>query len=95
MVTLRLAKIDPGAPNSWAKLKDANIEDVRNATACDPGQVLSAHGVIAFGSKSNVLQETGISKNQLCAVFPSGNRMVPLIAFCMTRIISITKLFKG
>ena len=85
-VALRQAR---AAAYSRPQLFSAGREDLDGGAGLDCESVLRTAGATCFGTLQELWGETGRSRNLLGACFPRDLRLVPVLAFALTRMLPI------
>jgi hypothetical protein len=86
---LRVARVKTGS-EGWSNLINANFEDLRRITGSDPTQLfVNNTGAVQIGTKRDLLKRTDNTRDRVCLVFPSKNKLAPLVAFACTRIMPL------
>lgn len=51
-------------------------------------------GARQIGTKVQLLHEAGTRRNYLCAIFPVEERLVPVVAFLLTRVLPLQRAWR-
>jgi len=86
VITLKLITPKKGSKGYTMSLRNADRKELNNAAQCDIRQTLIKAGAIDVDTRELLIDDQGPSRNAICAVFPEDNELVPVLAFCLTRI---------
>ena len=88
MVTLKTAIIK-SEPPAHANLYKRDIAFYHEIMGVDLVSELISYGDCKIDTKEVLLNTTGRNRTELCMVFPTGNEILPIAAFVLTRIYPI------
>jgi hypothetical protein len=86
VIALKLLSSVKGKKGYQMSLRNANLNELNNAAQCDIRQTLIRAGAIDVDKRELLIDDQGPSRNAICAIFPEDNELVPVLAFCLTRI---------
>lgn len=90
-VELRQARVDISSPNLWSTLRNATWEQLDEGSGLDAFGILSDAGAVELGTKEEVLNDRGKTRNRLCTVFRQDDEMFPILAFIITRVLPLLR----
>lgn len=74
-----------------SRTKQTTAEAVLASLGLDPRAVLVELGAVRVDSRAAALSDEGRTRNELCAVFPTSSRVVPLAAYVLVRILPLIR----
>lgn len=86
VITLKLITPKKGTKGYTMSLRNADQKELNNAAQCDIKKTLMKAGAIGVDKRELLIGDQGPLRNAICAVFPEDNELVPVLAFCLTRI---------
>lgn len=88
VMDLRLPVINP--ETSRVTVRQASIEKLEAIAGPTIVSGLDEFGEVTFGTRAEILRDTGRRRNDLCAVFPNDKMAVPSILWLLTRLLPLT-----
>ena len=86
---LRQARVKRKSENQWSNLFNATPIELDKGAGLDVQKVLEKAGAIDIGTREEILDEWGRTRNQWCIVFERENELLPVVAFALTRILPL------
>lgn len=85
---LRFAKLDE---NLWSNLAMTDANFLSKLLALSFESTLIEYGAIKVGTRGDVLKDVNNRRNQLCVTYPVDNRVLPFVAYVLTRPMALLK----
>ncbi|MBC9820517.1 hypothetical protein [Terrabacter sp. MAHUQ-38] len=77
--------------NPFGSMRQATVADLDAALDGSASAFLVEAGALDTGTRAEVLGDQGRRRNYLCARFPAGDPLGPLVAFVITRIVPMLR----
>lgn len=94
VIELSQARIKAQGESGWSNLFMASQEELDEGAGLDVCAALVQAGARQSGTKAQLLHEGGTRRNYLCAIFPAEQRLVPVVAFLLTRVLPLQRTWR-
>lgn len=94
-VELRQARVKANDPSQWSSVRQATKEQLDEGSGLDVFHILRDAGARDIGIKEQILLASDKTKNRLCAIFEADNRILPVVAFVITRVLPLLNEYQA
>jgi hypothetical protein len=75
--------------SDWSSEYQTNEEELSTICRLDIREALIRAGATGLGTRAEILGETGRRKNELAVSFAVGDRLTPIAAYCIVRVLPL------